>query len=145
MKTLQWMFVTLIFVSLSAVGDCVFDGNTPGEFDKLKPDDLISVGGTDCEAFELWVGPNDENFAQYKIKIPRAMGSHTWQQCGYSIGMSEFKFKEYLMDFIGDDGDELVRFQGVCGEVRLADPDSPDTAYFVPSISTEVVLRINED
>jgi hypothetical protein len=145
MKLLRWFLLALLFVSFSAAGDCWFDGDTPEDYGKLKKDMLISLGGKDCAAFELWVGPNDDTFAQYKVRIPRAIGSHAWQQCGYSIGISEFKFREYIWDFIDEDMGNLVRFLGICGYFKANETDPDDPGTFVPIDSAETVLEATLD
>jgi hypothetical protein len=145
MKILKWIFLSLLFVSFSAAGDCWFDGDTPEDYGKMKKDMQISMGGTDCAAFELWVGPNDDTFAQYKVRIPRAIGSHGWQQCGYSIGISEFKFHEYIWDFVNEETDNLVRFQGVCGYYKMDESNPDDPGTFFPAGSSERVLEADLD
>jgi len=145
MKLIRWFMLTLLFVSFSAAGDCWFDGDTPEDYGKMKKDMLISLGGADCAAFELWVGPNDDTFAQYKVRIPRAIGSHAWQQCGYSIGISEFKFREYIWDFLNEDADNLVRFQGVCGIYKSDESNPDEPGVFYPIDSDFRVLQADLD
>ena len=141
MRVFQWIFLGLLFVTFSAAGDCWFDGDTPEDYGKLKEGVLISMGGTDCTAFELWVGPNDNTFAQYKVRIPKAIGSNAWQQCGYSIGISQFKFQEFIWGFLNEDTDNLVRFLGVCGYYKSDGTDS----IFYPIGSAERVFEAKLD
>lgn len=122
MKILRWTLFTTLFIfimSTNLQADCYFD-SAPDNENKLDKNTKLSMGGTDCVGFQIWVGPAYGNSPEEII--PRSIGNYDWQQCRFSNVMTEYKLDQYARAYLDDekdDGDELhhemVKFWGYCG------------------------------
>jgi len=122
---------------LPASGDCHFDYGLPLDGDKLPKNTTVSLYGSDCSVFELWVGPyydslprtctdelgNSYDCVPKATNIPRS-NIYIWHSCRFVNVLTEYKLNLYAYDWATPE-DERVTFVGVCGSID-------ETGAFVP-------------